>query len=100
MIDNCEDIKGKQQCDGTGSHQCGGCLKHGWQNLDDKKDMEAYTRPRWMSLWTPAYTPGDGQTSRVYSNNPLLHLYRSCYVTVKKPVLSYLLMSLLPNLSP
>jgi hypothetical protein len=26
-------------------------------------------------LWTPAYTPGDGQTSRVYSNNPVLHLY-------------------------
>jgi hypothetical protein len=24
------------------------------------------------ALWTPAYTPGDGQTSRVYSNNPVL----------------------------
>jgi hypothetical protein len=37
-------------------------------------------------LWTPAYTPGDGQTSWVYSNNPVLHLYISCYVTVNKPV--------------
>jgi hypothetical protein len=25
-------------------------------------------------LWTPAYIPGDGQTSLVYSNNPELHL--------------------------
>ncbi len=32
-----------------------------------------------VALWTPAYTPGDGQTSRVYSNNPVLHLYISCY---------------------
>ncbi len=30
-------------------------------------------------LWTPAYTPGDGQTSWVYSTNPVLHLYISCY---------------------
>jgi hypothetical protein len=37
------------------------------------------------ALWTPAYTPGDSQTSWVYSSNPVLHLYRSCYVTVKKP---------------
>jgi hypothetical protein len=36
------------------------------------------------ALWTPAYTPGNGQTSRVYSNNPVLHLYISCYVTVTK----------------
>jgi hypothetical protein len=47
--------------------------------------------------WTPAYTPGDGQTSWVYSTNPVLHLYMyiSCYVTVNKPVLSYLLLCLL-----
>jgi hypothetical protein len=32
-------------------------------------------------LWTPAYTPGEGQTSWVYSTNPVLHLCRSCYVT-------------------
>ncbi len=51
-------------------------------------------------LWTPAYTPGDGQTSRVYSNNPVLHLYISCYVTVNKTVLSYLLLRLLPQWWP
>jgi hypothetical protein len=27
------------------------------------------------ALWKPAYTPGNGQTSRVYSNNPVLLLY-------------------------
>jgi hypothetical protein len=47
------------------------------------------------ALWTPAYTPGDGQTSWVYSTNSVLHLYISCYVTVNKPVLSYLLLCLL-----
>jgi hypothetical protein len=31
----------------------------------------------------------------VYSTNPVLHLYISCYVTVNKPVLSYLLLCLL-----
>ncbi len=30
------------------------------------------------ALWTPAYTPGDGQTNWVYSTNPVLHLYISC----------------------
>jgi hypothetical protein len=49
------------------------------------------------ALWTPAYTPGDGQTSWVYSNNPVQYLYISCYVTVNKPVLSYLLLRLLPH---
>ncbi len=49
------------------------------------------------ALWTPAYTPGDGQTSWMYSNNPVLHLYTSCYVTLNKPVLSYLLLRLLPH---
>ncbi len=48
-------------------------------------------------LWTPAYTPGDGQTSRVYFNNSVLHLYVNFYVTVNKPVLSYLLLRLLPQ---
>jgi hypothetical protein len=48
-------------------------------------------------LWTPAYTPGDGQTSWVYSTNPVLYLYISCYVTVNKPVLSYLSLCLLPT---
>jgi hypothetical protein len=49
------------------------------------------------ALWTPAYTPGDGQTSWVYSTNPVLHLCISCYVTVNKPVLSYLSLCLLPQ---
>jgi hypothetical protein len=47
--------------------------------------------------WKPAYAPGDSQTSRVYSNNPVLHLYISCFVTVNKPVLLYLLLRLLPK---
>ncbi len=51
-------------------------------------------------MWTPAYTPGDRKTSQVYSNNPVLHLYISCYVTVNKPVLSYLLLCLLPQWWP
>jgi hypothetical protein len=50
-----------------------------------------------VALWTPAYTPGDGQTSWVYSSNPVLHLYISCYLTVNKPVLSCLLLCLLPQ---
>jgi hypothetical protein len=49
------------------------------------------------ALWTPSYTPGDGQISWVYSSNPVLHLYISCYITVNKPVLSYLLLRLLPH---
>jgi hypothetical protein len=49
------------------------------------------------ALWTPAYTPGNGQTSWVYSSNPVLHLYISCYLTVNQPVLSYLLLCLLPQ---
>jgi hypothetical protein len=49
------------------------------------------------ALWTPAYTPGDGQTSWVYSSNLVLHLYIGCYVTVNKPVLSYLLLRLHPQ---
>ncbi len=47
------------------------------------------------TVWTPAYTPGDGQTSWVYSTNTVLPLYISCYVTVNKPVLSYLSLCLL-----
>ncbi len=42
------------------------------------------------ALLTPNYTPGDCQTSWVYSSNPVLHLYISFYATVNKPVLSYL----------
>jgi hypothetical protein len=51
------------------------------------------------ALWTPPFSPGDGQTNQVYSNNPVLHLYISCYVTVNKPVLSYLSLRLLPRYS-
>ncbi len=40
-------------------------------------------------LWTPAHAHGDGQTSWLYSSNPVLHLYISCYVTTNKPELSY-----------
>jgi hypothetical protein len=40
---------------------------------------------------------GNGQTCRVYSNNPVLHQYISCYVTFNKPVLSYLSLRLLPH---
>jgi hypothetical protein len=50
------------------------------------------------ALWTPAYSSGNGQTSWVYSSNPALHMYISCYVTVNKPVLSYLLLCLLPHI--
>ncbi len=50
-----------------------------------------------VALWTSAYTIGDSQTSGVYFNNPVLHLYISCYVTVNKLVLSYLLLRLLPH---
>ncbi len=39
-----------------------------------------------MSL---TYTPVDGETNWVYSNNPVQYLYMKCYVTVNKPVLSY-----------
>jgi hypothetical protein len=49
------------------------------------------------ALWTPAYTHGDGQTSRVYSNNPVLQLYINCYVTVNKPELSNLSLHLLQH---
>jgi hypothetical protein len=55
------------------------------------------SRHELIHVWTSAYTPGDGQTSWVYSSNPVLHLYISCYVTVNKLVLSYLLLCLLPH---
>ncbi len=55
---------------------------------------------QFYSVWTPAYAPGEGQTSRVYSSNPVLHLYISCYVTVNKPVLSNLSLRLLPQWWP
>jgi hypothetical protein len=63
-----------------------------WEGLLTSQNMKEIfflqKAGRMSSLWTPAYTPGDGQTSWVYSNNPVLHLYISCYVTVNKLVLS------------
>ncbi len=44
--------------------------------------------------------PRCGQTSWVYSSNPVQFLYISCYVTVNKLVLSYLLLHLLPQWWP
>jgi hypothetical protein len=40
----------------------------------------------------------NGQTSWVYPSIPVQSLYISCYVTVNKLVLSYLLLRLLPQL--
>ncbi len=72
-------------------------------NLDGKaicrlnsKQNTNWCRTRGFTLWTPAYTPGDGQTSWVYPSIPVLHLYISCYLSDNKPVLSYLLLCLLP----
>ncbi len=48
------------------------------------------------ALWRAAYTPGDSQTSPAYSSNPVQYLYISCYLIANKPVLSYLLLPLLP----
>ncbi len=50
-----------------------------------------------VALWRAAYALGDSQTSLAYSSNPVQYLYISCYVTANKPVLSYLLLRLLPQ---
>ncbi len=49
------------------------------------------------ALWRAAYAPGEGKTSPVYSSNPVQYLYISFYVIANKPVLSYLLLRLLPQ---
>jgi hypothetical protein len=53
------------------------------------------------ALWTPAYNPGrQADQSGVLQQHWIVHvqcLYISCYVTVNKPVLSYLLSRLLPQ---
>jgi hypothetical protein len=53
------------------------------------------------ALWTPAYTPGwRSDQSGVLQQHWTVHvqcLYISCYVTLNKPVLSYLLSRLLPQ---
>jgi hypothetical protein len=54
----------------------------------------------WMScghLPTPLV---EGQTSRVYSSNPVQYLSISCYVTVNKQGLQYLSLRLLPQWWP
>ncbi len=66
--------------------------------------------PKRLDLWTSslgqssggalrraAYAPGDGQTNLEYSSNPVQFLYIRCYVIANKPVLSYLLLRILPH---
>jgi hypothetical protein len=48
-------------------------------------------------VWTPAYTPADRLTSWMYSTTCVQYLYISCYLSDNKPVLSYLLLRLLPQ---
>jgi hypothetical protein len=52
------------------------------------------------ALWTPVYTPTDRLTSWVYFTTFVQYLYISCYLSDNKPVLSYLLLRLLPQWSP
>jgi hypothetical protein len=49
------------------------------------------------ALWRAGYTPGDRLTSWVYSTTFVQCLYISCYLSENKPVLSYLLLRLLPQ---
>jgi hypothetical protein len=49
-------------------------------------------------VWRAGYTPADRLTSWVYSITLVQYLYMSCYISVNKPVLSYLLSRLLPHL--
>ncbi len=53
-----------------------------------------------ISVWRAGYTPGDRLTSWVYSTTFLQYLYISCYLSDNKPVLSYLLLGLLPQWWP
>jgi hypothetical protein len=49
------------------------------------------------ALWRAGYIPGDCLTSWVYSTTCVQCLYISCYLSDNKPVLSYLLLCLLPH---
>ncbi len=49
------------------------------------------------ALWRAVYTAGDRQTSRVYSTTLVQYLYISCYLFSNIPMLSYLLLRLLPQ---
>ncbi len=51
------------------------------------------------ALWRAAYTPADRLTRWVYSITLVQYLYISCYLSVNKPVLSYLLSRLLPQVN-
>jgi hypothetical protein len=51
-----------------------------------------------VALWTAASAPGDGQTSLAYSSQPVQYLYINRLLSINKPVLSYLLLHLLPHL--
>ncbi len=82
-----------------------------WQEAGKKSsqwaaELETIPIPQRSSegaLWTPAYTPGwRSDQSGVLQQHWTVHvqcLYISCYVTVNKPVLSYLLGKLLPPFS-
>ncbi len=50
------------------------------------------------ALWRAAYAPGDGQISPAYSSQPVQCLYINCLLSVNKPVLSYLLLHLVPHI--
>jgi hypothetical protein len=52
---------------------------------------------KFYSVWRAAYAPGDGQTSPAYSSQPVQCLYINHLLSVNKPVLSYLLLRLLPQ---
>jgi hypothetical protein len=51
------------------------------------------------NLWRAAYAPGDGQTSPAYSIHSVQYLYINQLLPANKPVLSYLLLCLLPQTS-
>jgi hypothetical protein len=71
------DRRHHHRCHRRGTRPVNGYRHRGWTS-----DLfSSRLRPElWGALQTPAYSPGDGQTSRVYSNNPVLHLYIGCYV--------------------
>ncbi len=48
-------------------------------------------------FWRAGNTPGDRLTSWVYSTTFVQCLFRTCYLSENKPVLSYLLLRLLPQ---
>ncbi len=51
------------------------------------------------SLWRAVYAPGDGQTSPAYSIHSVQYLYINQLSSINKPVLLYLLLCLLPQVT-